>query len=109
MSTKGGNPLQTRLALGYIQQFKRGGPCESSNGIALSKTAHWLFDRGFWSINDDYTVLVKSGAFEEAGDAGQLLKPQAGRQILLPTRRGAWPNPLFLAWHRASHGFEVRH
>jgi putative restriction endonuclease len=74
-----------------------------------SKTAHWLFDRGFWSINDDYTVLVKSGAFEEAGDAGQLLKPHAGRQILLPTSRGAWPNPSFLAWHRANHGFEGRH
>jgi putative restriction endonuclease len=58
----------------HIQQFKRGGSCESSRGIALSKMAHWLFDRGFWSINDDYTVLVRSGAFEEAGDAGQLLK-----------------------------------
>jgi hypothetical protein len=57
-------------------------------------------------LNDDYTVLVKSGAFKEAGDAGQLLKPHAGRQILLPNTRGLWPNPLFLGWHRANHGFE---
>jgi putative restriction endonuclease len=99
----------TPLDAAHIQQFKRGGPCEPANGIALSKTAHWLFDRGFWSINDDYTVLVKSGAFEEAGDAGQLLKPHAGRQILLPNIRGAWPNPMFLGWHRVNHGFEGRH
>jgi putative restriction endonuclease len=72
----------TPLDAAHIQQFKRGGPCEPSNGIALSKTAHWLFDRGFWSITDDYTVVVKSGAFEEAGEASQLLKPHAGRQIM---------------------------
>jgi len=23
-----------------------------TNGIALSKAAHWLFNRGFWSISD---------------------------------------------------------
>jgi hypothetical protein len=95
----------TPLDAAHIQQFKRGGPCEPSNGIALSKTAHWLFDRGFWSITDDYTVVVKSGAFEEAGEASQLLKPHAGRQIMLPNPRGAWPSPMFLAWHRANHGF----
>jgi putative restriction endonuclease len=99
----------TPLDAAHIQQFKRGGPCEPSNGIALSKTAHWLFDRGFWSIADDYRVVVKSGAFEEAGEASQLLKPHAGRQILLPNTRGLWPNPLFLGWHRANHGFEGIH
>ncbi len=77
----------TPLDAAHIQQFKRGGPCEPSNGIALSKTAHWLFDRGFWSITDDYRVVVKSGAFEEAGEASQLLKPHAGRKIMLPILR----------------------
>lgn len=95
----------TPLDAAHIQQFKRGGPCEPANGIALSKTAHWLFDRGFWSINDDYTVVVKSGAFEEAGEAGQLLKPHAGHRILLPNSRGVWPNPMFLGWHRSYHHF----
>ena len=28
--------------------------------MLMEKSAHWLFDRGFWSITDDYTVVVKS-------------------------------------------------
>jgi hypothetical protein len=67
-------------------EFKRGGPNHPTNGIALSKTAHWLFDRGYWSISDDYEVLVNSDRFDEAGDAGYLLKSRAGRPILLPSR-----------------------
>ena len=95
----------TPLDAAHIQQFRRGGPNELSNGIALSKTAHWLFDRGFWSISDDYTVLVKAGDFEEAGEIGQLLKPHAGGEILRPSSRTQWPAPSFLTWHRTHHGF----
>jgi putative restriction endonuclease len=89
----------------HIHQFKRGGPNHPTNGIALSKTAHWLFDRGFWSIADDYRVLVRQDRFEEAGEAGLLLKPRGGLAILLPSNRSYWPAPEFLAWHRREHGF----
>ena len=36
----------TALDAAHIHQFKCGGTCRPTNGIALSKTAHWLFDRG---------------------------------------------------------------
>ena len=45
----------------------------STNGIALSKNAHWLFDNGLWSIQDDYTVLVADRHFSEAGESSVLL------------------------------------
>ena len=77
-----------------------------SLGIALSKTAHWLFDRGFWSISADFRVLVRAEHFEEAGDAGHLLKPRTGREILLPANRSYWPGREFLAWRRQAHGFD---
>jgi len=78
---------KTAVDAAHIHQFKRGGPNHPTNGMALSKTAHWLFDRGFWSISDDFRVLVRAGHFEEAGDAGHLLKPRTGREILLPANR----------------------
>jgi len=95
----------TPLDAAHIHQFKRGGSCHPTNGLALSKTAHWLFDRGYWSLDDECRVLVATHKFDEAGDATQLLKPRAGKPILLP------PNPIFhpeqtnLRWHRERHGF----
>jgi putative restriction endonuclease len=37
----------TPLDAAHIHQFKQGGSNHPTNGIALTKTAHWLFDRGF--------------------------------------------------------------
>ena len=97
---------KTAVDAAHIHQFKRGGPNDPTNGIALSKTAHWLFDRGFWSISDDHRVLVQDRLFDEAGAAGLLLKPRAGECILLPPNPAVWPAAKFLAWHRQRHKFE---
>ena len=96
----------TALDAAHIHQFKKGGNNHPTNGIALSKTVHWLFDKGFWSIADDYRVLVTAQPFDEQGDVAQLLKPRAGNPLLLPRNRHHWPEPLSLQWHRQHHGFE---
>ncbi len=95
----------TPLDAAHIHQFKKGGNCHPTNGLALSKTAHWLFDRGFWSLTDDYRVLVASRRFEEAGEQSHLLKPRAGLAIHLPQNSLFHPDPVCLRWHRERHGF----
>jgi putative restriction endonuclease len=79
--------------------------CHPTNGLALSKTAHWLFDRGFWSLTDDCLVLVAAKRCEEAGEDAQLLKPRAGQPIHLPVNPLFQPEPVCLRWHRERHGF----
>jgi putative restriction endonuclease len=96
----------TPLDAAHIHQFKRGGSCHPTNGLALSKTAHWLFDRGFWSLTDDCRVLVAAHRFEEAGEPAQLLKPRAGRSIHVPENSVFRPDAACLRWHRKRHGFE---
>jgi putative restriction endonuclease len=96
---------KTAVDAAHIHQFKQGGPNSPTNGIALSKTAHWLFDRGFWSIADDFLVLVKSEIFDEAGEAAHLLKARVSKPILLPANHSLRPGQEFLAWHRRRHGF----
>jgi putative restriction endonuclease len=96
---------KTAVDAAHIHQFKQGGPNSPTNGIALSKTAHWFFDRGFWSITDDFLVLVKSEIFDEAGEVSYLLKPRISKPILLPGNQSLWPGREFLAWHRRRHGF----
>lgn len=97
---------KTALDAAHIHQFTKGGPNHPTNGIALSKTAHWLFDRGFWSITDDYLVIVKADRFDETGESAHLLKPRANTRILLPRNKNCWPGREFLSWHRRNHHFE---
>jgi len=96
---------KTSLDAAHIHQFKRGGSCHPTNGIALSKSAHWLFDRGFWSLDDDCRVLVATHKFDESGDIAYLLKPKMGTRILLPINPVFHPDRSCLRWHRERHEF----
>jgi putative restriction endonuclease len=42
----------------HIHQFADSRNNHPRNGIALSKNAHWMFDEGLWSLDDDYRVMV---------------------------------------------------
>ena len=95
----------TILDAAHIRSFSHGGPCIVRNGLALSKTAHWLFDRGFWSLSDDLLILVKPSTFHESGDLSLLLKPKDGQPIRTPSLTTAHPDPEHLTWHRQHHGF----
>lgn len=95
----------TILDAAHIHSFRHGGPCLVRNGLALSKTAHWLFDRGFWSLSDDLHILVKNQHFHETGDQGLLLKPKDGTRIRLPSSPALHPDSDHLAWHRKRHRF----
>ena len=59
----------------HIWPVAAGGPDHIQNGIALSATAHWLFDRHLISVSEDYSLLVSHnqvplqfrGLFPQAG------------------------------------------
>jgi putative restriction endonuclease len=52
----GGGKAEVQAA--HIWPVAAGGPDVIQNGIALSGTAHWLFDRHLISLTDDYRLLV---------------------------------------------------
>ncbi len=84
----------------HIHQFADSRNNHPQNGLALSKNAHWMFDAGLWSLDDDYRVIVAKDRFDEAGEDAFLLKRFAGRRVELPGRRENWPDRAHLAWHR---------
>jgi len=84
----------------HIHQFADSRNNHPQNGLALSKNAHWMFDAGLWSLDEDYRVIVATDRFDEAGEEAFLLKGLAGRQLQLPGKRDYWPNKAHLAWHR---------
>jgi putative restriction endonuclease len=92
----------------HIHEFRDSRNNDPRNGIALSKNAHWQFDRGLWSINDDYRVLINKEKFIEDGVPGQRLADFEGRRVFLPSEPKYWPEPDYLEWHRKRHGFPKR-
>jgi putative restriction endonuclease len=89
----GGRP---EVQAAHIQPVASKGPDSIRNGIALSGTVHWMFDRGLISIGDDYEILVAGSHVPE--DALRLLNPS--RTINLPKDPTVYPNALYLKYHR---------
>jgi putative restriction endonuclease len=81
----------------HIKPVEANGPDIVSNGLALSGTAHWMFDRGLISIADDREILISRQVNDVAGVRAIVNK--TGR-ILTPDRAVDQPHPHFLRWHR---------
>ncbi|NBC35453.1 restriction endonuclease [Novosphingobium sp. FSY-8] len=91
----GGGRAEAEAA--HIQPVEANGPDVVGNGIALSGTVHWLFDRGLISLDDDLSILVSRHANDP--DSINSLINRSGR-ALPPLRPGDRPHPHFLKWHR---------
>ena len=75
------------------------GTDDPRNGIALSKSAHWAFDRGLFTISDQYEVIVNPKV--PSASVAQFQALEVDRQkILLPADSCYWPHPDALAWHK---------
>ena len=81
----------------HIRPVEANGPDIVSNGLALSGTAHWMFDRGLISISDDREILISRQVNDTAGVRAMINK--SGR-ILIPAHEVDQPRPHFLRWHR---------
>jgi putative restriction endonuclease len=93
----GGGRAEAEAA--HIQAVEAKGPDIVSNGIALSGTMHWMFDRGLVSLGDDHTILVSRQVNDPEAIHGLLNR--SGR-ITLPARALDHPHARFLRWHRES-------
>lgn len=72
------------------------GPDSVRNGIALSRTVHWMFDRGLLTLTDDYEIVMATRMVAE--DTRRLIGFHS--KILLPDDPKMRPHPKFLSYHR---------
>jgi putative restriction endonuclease len=77
---------------------------DPQNGLALSKNAHWLFDEGLWSVDEDLRVIVAVNRFTENGPEALKLAPMAGRHLQFDPSAKLRPSLEMLKRHRAYHG-----
>ncbi|MEY2501683.1 MAG: putative restriction endonuclease [Verrucomicrobiota bacterium] len=76
------------------------GTDDPRNGIALSKSAHWAFDRGIFTISDQYEIVVNP-KISSASVANFPAIELDRRKVLLPDDPYYRPHPDALAWHKA--------
>lgn len=82
------------LEAAHIMPKSHNGTYMPNNGLALSRDIHWAFDKGFFTINDDYTIKVH----EELLDT--YLGEFEGKKINLPENPFFVPNKESLRYHR---------
>ncbi|WP_298242590.1 HNH endonuclease [uncultured Bradyrhizobium sp.] len=88
---------RAEVAAAHIRPVEANGPDIVSNGIALSGTAHWMFDRGLISLSDDLEILISRQTNDPEGIRSVINKTG---HALEPERPSDRPHPHFLKWHR---------
>jgi HNH endonuclease len=88
-----GDTLNVQAA--HIKGKEYGGSDNPTNGIALSLDLHWAFDRGFFAINNDFTIQVHEKMMEN-----KVLQEIDRKKLLLPQDKNLWPNLEMIKYHR---------
>ncbi|MCA0033473.1 HNH endonuclease [Mesorhizobium sp. B263B2A] len=88
---------RAEVSAAHIRPVEKNGPDIVSNGIALSGTAHWMFDRGLISLSDDLEILISRQVNDLASVQTFINRT---RRAISPRRQLERPHPHFLQWHR---------
>ncbi len=94
----GGGKAEAQAA--HILPIKENGPDFVRNGIALSATAHWLFNQHLISLTDDYDLLIAS---DKVPSELRNIFPREKQRIHLPKSRHFWPHPRYVQQHREKY------
>lgn len=76
------------------------------NGLALCRLHHWLFDVGWFTLLDDYSLKVSGkiqylpDEFGKIGDFNFIMHLLKSNKIFLPNNQNSFPHQNSIRWHR---------
>lgn len=91
----GGGRAEVEAA--HIRPVEHNGPDIVSNGLALSGTAHWMFDRGLVGLSGDLSIMVSRHSNDPMAVAGII---NSTGKLIVPERPANRPRLEFISWHR---------
>ncbi len=91
----GGGRAEVQAA--HIWPVSEGGPDTIRNGIALSGTVHWMFDRHLITLSDSYEMLI---SHNKVPAEWRSIFARHQQRILLPRDPRHHPHPEHLRRHR---------
>jgi len=89
----------TEAQAAHIISKSEKGSDDPRNGITLSRTAHWAFDVGMFTISDQFEVVVHPKAKQASANKFPILDMN-GVPINLPEDENYYPHPEALEWHK---------
>lgn len=88
----------------HIKPFSEFLDSKIDNGLSLCKNHHWAFDLGWFSIDDNYRILVAQG-LDDDSPYTRAMKEFDRDLIVLPSNERHFPRLESLQWHR-EHKFK---
>ncbi len=82
------------LEAAHIRPKSHGGLYLPNNGIALCRDLHWAFDKGFFTLSDNFEVIVHPSTTSD------YLKSFNGKKIRLPEKQFFVPDLASVKYHR---------
>ncbi|KZZ35387.1 MULTISPECIES: phosphorothioated DNA-binding restriction endonuclease [unclassified Oleiphilus] len=86
------------LEAAHIKWHQAGGPCAETNALALCSLHHKLFDRGAFTINREFQLIISEWAHGTNG-FNELLHNFSNRKISSPRKIEYQPSIEYLDWH----------
>jgi putative restriction endonuclease len=83
----------------HIMPFSQFYDDRINNGLSLCKNHHWAFDHFWFTIDDNYTIIVDD-SLREISPHAKAMREFNGDRIKLPTQQQYYPRPDALQWHR---------
>ena len=90
----GGRP---EVEAAHIRPVSSEGPDTVRNGLALTGTLHWMFDRGLISVAPDLRILISHNKVSP-DVTRRLISPE--QKLALPQNPRHHPHPEYLRYHR---------
>lgn len=91
----GGGAAEVQAA--HIRPVSAEGPDTIQNGMALSGTLHWMFDRGLLSLTDECEILIAHNKVD-LETVNRLVVPD--KKLRLPENPLHRPHPAYIQYHR---------
>jgi len=88
---------RAEVAAAHIRPVAENGPDIVNNGIALSGTMHWMFDRGLIGLSDNLEILV-SRHLNDADSIRAMINRNG--YATPPLQMSDRPHRTYLKWHR---------
>lgn len=85
----------------HIKPFSQFFDSTINNGISLCKNHHWAFDQGWFTIDEDYKIIVSHGLKEDSPNAEPMINFH-GKFIFRPNSIQYFPRHDALEWHRTN-------
>ncbi len=93
------DPNQNIVDGAHIKPFSEFFDSKIDNGLSLCKNHHWAFDLGWFSVDDNYRILVTQDLDDDSPDT-RVMKDFDRELIALPSHERYFPRLESLAWHR---------